>query len=397
MSRHQLLGQLSGLQQMITQLLLSLPEEAVYHRYLPQLPSMAWLLGRGVYVESWWLRHYLPGEEDKIERVTHLFTPEAALDEALQQQLPPRDHLLNWALELQEENLLRLANPELLSLSDPGQLQPLMATILHHYAALYEDILSQMCERQRQLQTEYRVLLPLCALPPSQDHADLLAGHFRVGAKEDPLARDSELPPQIVELSSFRIDKHPVSNGAWLQFMEAGGYQQQRLWQEEGWRWLQTNSLTAPYGWQRDGSGAWYGTGINGGYDLVATDAVAGVSHYEAIAYSRWVAEQGERLSGAVVQHEYQWEVAARAGLLSRSGQVWEWCGNLFHPYTGYRAPEAMAADQFTADHYTLRGGSLHTQRIRRRLSFRDHSARGSRHRLSGLRLVFPPSQMPWH
>ncbi len=51
MSNDNLLGQLSSLHQMMTQLVESLPETDCYQSYNPQLAPLAWFLGRGMYIE----------------------------------------------------------------------------------------------------------------------------------------------------------------------------------------------------------------------------------------------------------------------------------------------------------------------------------------------------------
>ena len=112
MSRHELLGHLSGLHQMMSHLLEATDEADCTKRFEPSLPPIAWLFGRAVYLESYWLREVVLGDADLTARVRHLFACSVEPDEAIIQQLPPKEHLLNWALELQEQNLTLLANPK---------------------------------------------------------------------------------------------------------------------------------------------------------------------------------------------------------------------------------------------------------------------------------------------
>lgn len=399
MKHHELLGQLSVLHQLMSHLLESVPEADGYRRFEPELPPLAWLLGRAVYLETYWLREVVQRDADMTARVRPLFGAGAALSEGLMQQLPPREHLLNWALELQDQNTMLLANPALLPphpLVQEGRLLPLL---LQQQARLCEQMLAQLGARRLHLAEDYTVAAPLRAAAPSEEHADVQQGHYRIGAKDDPAALDNELPPQMVHLHAFRIDRHPVSNGAWLAFLEAGGYATRAWWSEAGWQWRERQAVDRPQHWRRDAAGHWYGVGLNGPFDLAAEDAVSGISLHEAEAYAQWAASLGGRLAGAVVQHEYQWEVAARTEAISDYGRVWEWCANPFHRYTGYQAPadaEAASAD-LDAGHHSLRGGCLHSQRIQRRRSYRHHGRPEQRHLFSGVRLVFPPSKMPWH
>lgn len=399
MKRHELLGQLSGLHQMTAHLLESTPEEACYRPFHPDIPPLAWLLGRAAYVETWWLREVVQGDERMTARVRPVFGTETPAGEASRQPLPPREHLLNWALELHDENLTRLANPGLLPAHPLLADDRLLWLIVQEHARVYELMLAQLSERALQADYgDYRVGAPLRPLPPAIDHADLHKGHYRVGAKADPAALDNELPTQIVELHAFRIDRLPVRNGAFLGFIEAGGYEDPSWWDAAGDVWRR-NHPHHPHHWRRDGAGNWFAIGLNGPFDLTAEDVVSGLSHHEALAYARWVSSLGGPLAGAVVQHEYQWEVAARTGAIGGFDTAWEWCANPFHAYTGYTAPEYTQAitRDFDAGHFSLRGACLHTQRVLRRASFRHHAPPGQRWRFSGTRLVFPPSDMPWH
>lgn len=398
MNHHELLGQLSVLHQMMSHLIDSVPEADCYHHHHPDIPPLAWLLGRAVYLETYWLREVVQGDADLTARVRPLFGAGVQPTETLMQQLPPREHLLNWALGLQDHNTMLLANPTLLPPHPLVQEQRLLPLLLQQQAQLCEQMLAQLSERRLRQAEDYHVATPLRATAPSEAHTDVQQGHYRVGAKDDPAALDSELPPQMVHLHAFRIDTAPVSNGAWLSFIEAGGYDTQEMWSTEGWHWRQRHA-PHPHHWRRDAQGQWYGIGLNGPFDLLAEDAVNGISLHEAQAYAQWVSSLGGRLAGAVVQHEYQWEVAARTQAISDYGRVWEWCANPFHRYTGYQAPANAeeATLDFDAGHHSLRGGCLHSQRIQRRRSYRHHAAPDQRHLFSGTRLVFPPSKMPWH
>lgn len=388
------LGQLSALQQMMTQLIEPLSEQQCRCSYPPSLAPLLWYYGRAAYLETWWLRAQVQGERDLTDRVADIFTP-GALPQAVQwERLPPKDHLLNWALELQEENLMRLANSGRLPRHPLLTDNRLILLINQARALLYEQMLQCMLELQLQAAEPYRATRALTARPPTADLVAISQGHYRVGAKDDPAARDNELPPQIVNLSNFRIDRQPVSNAAWLAFMEAGGYTTSDYWSDTGWAWRQHND-DHPHHWRRDDRGAWYGVSLNGPADLPAGEPVMGICQHEARAFARWVDSQGGELSGAVLQHEYQWEVAMRTQALKSSGRVWEWCANRFEPYDKFQPdPDPDAGPgQFALDHAVLRGGCLHSQPTVRRLSFRHHAAAEARTLFAGIRLVYPPEE----
>ena len=121
----------------------------------------------------------------------------------------------------------------------------------------------------------------------------------------------------------------------------------------------------------------------HGPVDLAPTGSVYGISRYEAEAFAHW--------ANARLPHEYEWETADRMKLLQNSGKVWEWCTNTLHPYTGFKAfpYEGYSVPYFDGTHYVLKGGSIYTQDVIHRPSFRNYYQSDKRHLFSGLRLVF--------
>ncbi|WP_428624829.1 SUMF1/EgtB/PvdO family nonheme iron enzyme [Sedimenticola sp.] len=386
------LGQLSALQQMMAQLLEPLSDSECRHSPAPEVAPLLWYYGRAVYLETYLLRDRVQGEPDMTDRVADIFTTGALSPESQWQRLPPKEHLLSWAATLQDENLMRLANPDKLPPHEWLDDNRLIWLINQHRAILYEQMLQALVERRLAHAAPYRANQRLIAQAPTDDLVGVSQGHYRIGAKDDPAARDNELPTQVVNLSNFRIQRHPVSNADWLAFMETDGYGSQTFWDEAGWTWLQTHP-PHPHHWRRDDQGAWYGIGLNGPADLPPSDPVMGIAYHEAQAYARWISTLGGKLSGAVLQHEYQWEAAMRTQALEPSGRVWEWCANRFAPYSEFQpgADPEGGEQQFTLEHFVLRGGCLHSQAALRRISFRQHAAPGSRTGFSGTRLVFPP------
>jgi formylglycine-generating enzyme required for sulfatase activity len=115
---------------------------------------------------------------------------------------------------------------------------------------------------------------------------------------------EGEKPQHKVFLDAFYIDETEVTNARYRRFVEAGGYEEQKHWSDEGWQWRQKEGWTEPRYWQ----------------DLTwnqPEQPVVGVSWYEADAYCRWV---GKRLPT-----EAEWEKAARGD----EERTWPW-GNTF-------------------------------------------------------------------
>lgn len=388
------LGQLSALQQMMTDLIEPLDDALCRHSFGPDLAPLLWYYGNAVYIETFLLRGLVQGDTDLTDRVKDIFTPEIGVKAQQWERLPPKEHLLNWALELQDENLMRLANSDRLPAHEWLSNDRLIHLICQTRSALYEQMLQVLIEYRFSLKEQYQAVLPLKPQMPTANHVGIPQGHYRIGSKKDPAALDNEQPAQMVKLSNFRIDREPVSNGNFLAFMEAGGYDLQHLWSEAGWAWRQT-ATGQPHHWRPDSHNCWYGISLNGPADLIADEPVMGISQHEAAAYANWVASLGGELRGAVLQHEYQWEVAMRTQILKPNGRVWEWCANAFEPYSEFISDPAPIGSEalFALGHAVLRGNCLHTQRPIQRITYRHHADAGNQRLFSGARLVYPPKE----
>jgi iron(II)-dependent oxidoreductase len=391
-----LLAQFSSLHGLMRDLVHEAPDDTTP---VARLGTLGWYLGRSVYRELYWLREVVTGDADLSARVRHIFSgidPDPAARCAL---LPPPPHILNWATQIQDEDLRRLATPGAL----PAH--PLLAGdrlpwyLLQEAAKDFERMLSVRLVRSlgRSDPDGYLARVALAADPPlanpDLDLVGVTQGHYRIGSRHDPRAYDNERPPQAVELSSYRIARLPVTNAQYLGFMEAGGYADPAHWDQAGQTWLAAHPVQAPLHWVRDPRGHWYGLGIAGPADLPPDQPVSGVSRHEVQAYANWVAGLGGLGAGAVPQHEYQWEVAARAGTIQGTGRVWEWCANPLHPYPAFTPfPEAAGVAAFDRGFVSLRGACLHSQRCLRRAGLRHWANPAERHGFAGIRLVFPPA-----
>ena len=122
----------------------------------------------------------------------------------------------------------------------------------------------------------------------------------------------------------YRIGKYPVTNAQFACFIEAGGYDDERWWSEEGLAWRRGESdgqvLAGWRGWVRKRTPEqrnrplWWDDPERAN-PLVP---VVGVSWYEAEAYCRWLTEELQKADGpgedevARLPTEEEWERAAR-------------------------------------------------------------------------------------
>jgi gamma-glutamyl hercynylcysteine S-oxide synthase len=231
-------------------------------------------------------------------------------------------------------------------------------------------------------------------------------GPFVLGADEKGFAYDNERPRHEVSVAPFRIDRIPVTNGRYREFVESGGYDRRELWTAAGWEWVRGSEVRRPL--------YWTGEGRERSFDRVdpldEALPVMHVSWYEADTYARWL---GKRLpteaewekaaswdAATGEKRRYPWgddrpsrayanldqtafgpapagahpEGAATCGALGLIGDAWEWTASDFAPYPGFRAfPYREYSEVFFGRGYkVLRGGSWATRPHSIRSTFRN-------------------------
>ncbi|MFJ9123164.1 ergothioneine biosynthesis protein EgtB [Streptomyces sp. NPDC102340] len=240
-------------------------------------------------------------------------------------------------------------------------------------------------------------------------------GPFTMGTTAEPWALDNERPAHTRLVPPFHIDTTPVTNAAYMEFVEEGGYREERWWAPAGWAMVREHDFEAPLFWRREG-GQWLRRRFGVTEPVPPDEPVLHVSWYEADAYARWA---GRRLPS-----EEEWEKAARhdpasgrsmrypwgdtdptpdranlgqrhlrpapagsyelgespLGVRQLMGDVWEWTSSDFLPYPGFVAYPYREYSEvfFGTDHKVLRGGSFAVDAVACRGTFRnwDHPIR---------------------
>lgn len=260
------------------------------------------------------------------------------------------------------------------------------------------------------------------------------AGRTRLGMPADAekaFGWCNEFAGIDVDVPAFSIDKHMVSNGEYLAFVDAGGYRNRAYWSDAGWAWRESEGIEHPVFWRR-ASGAPADNGsahVAGDASTATRDGASGsashgqangngttsdwtlttmfdeiplplnwpvyVSHAEASAFARWAGKtlpteaQWQHAAGQRRAHHGNFDFAyfdpvsvdadlherSAAGVVGMWGNGWEWTNTPFGPLPGFEAFECYpgySANFFDGQHYVLKGGSTRTASCMMRPSFRN-------------------------
>ncbi len=244
---------------------------------------------------------------------------------------------------------------------------------------------------------------------PSHEWCRVPAGRATLGVDKAavPFSWDNERPSYIVEVAAFSIERHDVTNGRFMEFVDAGGYREPRWWSGEDWAWVQSEGREHPLAWEQ-ADGAWFWRGMFERLPLPPSWPVY-VSFAEAAAFARW---QGDRLpteaefmraahGSPAGERHHPWgdaaptpahglfdfaswdphpagshpEGASAWGVEDLVGNGWEWTSTPFAPFPGFAPipsyPE-YSADFFDGAHVVMKGASMATAAELLRPSFRN-------------------------
>ena len=167
----------------------------------------------------------------------------------------------------------------------------------------------------------------------------------------------------MINLTEFKIAKHLITNGEFLAFIEAGGYQRFEYWLDEGWTWVSEENIRHPLYWHKQGDQWFYYT--LAGLQPIDPDAIlAHVSFYEANAFATW---KGMRLPT-----EFEWEIASPK---FNWGSRWEWTSSAYQAYPKFSIREGAVGEyngKFMVNQIVLRGASRATAEGHSRRTYRN-------------------------
>jgi formylglycine-generating enzyme required for sulfatase activity len=193
-----------------------------------------------------------------------------------------RNNLQDGPVEEAQPDMVRIT-----SQADPDDTETLARQMLGQgrYALLLRPQIAEGLD-DRQLDRAVEALKAGMALVPD--------GHVIVGQADSECDDDEELTEaqtlqrqgRIVQVAHFFLDRYPVTNREYYEFVAAGGYGQLSLWDESIW----TAVLDFVDSTGEPGPRFWVNGCLPPGKE---NHPVVGVSWHEAVAYARWA---GKRL-----------------------------------------------------------------------------------------------------
>ncbi len=196
---------------------------------------------------------------------------------------------------------------------------------------------------------------------------------------------DCETPQYEHFQYSFIISNRVVTNGEYLEFVEAGGYEDRSYWTNTGWDWVCKNSITSPFYWYKNNVDDWMEFYLLGPRLLNHYLPVTHVSLYEAQAYAKWrdnrlPTEKEWEIAATILDDDFQW------------GQVWEWTTSKFDPYPKYyppaKDPMHLSTWSLMDGRPVLRGASCFTPEGHARITYRNYYKPDYRLQFGGIRLA---------
>lgn len=287
---------------------------------------------------------------------------------------------------------------------------------------------SSVLIRQHDLaKVQKQPLWPACTVSgkaPENKLITVAAGTVSLGKANDDAfyGWDNEYGQHNAEVAEFKASQYLVSNQEFLEFVEAGGYKQNRFWSDEGCSWRQFTGATHPSFWRWQNG--WRLRLMTEEIDM-AWDWPAEVNYHEAKAFCEWKGEQTKQLIRMPTEDEWH-RLCSQAGVeeLGTSkananlhldhfasccpvtrfqhgewfdvvGNVWQWTETPIYPFDNFKVHplyDDFTTPTFDGKHNLIKGGSWissgNEARLSARYAFRRHF---SQH--AGFRYIAAESQ----
>ena len=226
---------------------------------------------------------------------------------------------------------------------------------------------------------------------PDNTVVDIPAAAFRIGReRSEPLIYgwDNEFGRNFVSTAGFQASRYLVSNREFLDFVEAGGYADDTLWQEEGAAWKRFARASHPTFWVKDG--AHWKLRLMLEEVPMPWDWPVETNYHEAKAFCQWKARSTGQKVRLPTEDEWQAlrrfagiadlpdDTPANLGLADAAsscpvsrfahgplfdvvGNVWQWLETPIYPFDGFAVHpiyDDFTTPTFDERHNLMKGGS---------------------------------------
>jgi iron(II)-dependent oxidoreductase len=397
--------------------------EAIYDRPIPERHRLIFYLGHLEAFDWNLLRERAFGQPAFHPAFDKLFAfgidpVDGGLPSDQPADWPRREEIENYNRRVREALDAAIARADFAG--NGGVNPPLLLEVATEHRLMHAETLAYLLH---QLPLDRKLARPDAPEPaaprPSLRRIEIPAGAATLGKRRgDGFGWDNEFEEHSVEVPAFTIDAYKVTNGQFLEFLRAGGYDDRSLWAGSDWEWKTREGVRHPKFWiEREGRWMWRGMFAEIPLPL---DWPVYASHAEASAYVRWKraalpseaqfhrAAYGRANGG---ESEYPWGNAAPAaqrgkhaatnsasanvdfarwdpvsvgahpagtsafGVAGLVGNGWEWTSTVFGPFPGFEPFSfypGYSAGFFDGQHYVMKGGSPRTAACMLRRSFRN-------------------------
>lgn len=144
---------------------------------------------------------------------------------------------------------------------------------------------------------------------PALTLCDVAATRITLGKPADwpSYGWDNEYGSRSARVEAFRASTQLISNGAFHEFVAAGGYREERFWSPNGWAWRSYRNIKWPTFWVPDGPAGLHRYKLRTLFEVIDMpwNWPVEVNGHEAYAYCQWKSEQDSTTYRLPSEHEH--------------------------------------------------------------------------------------------